>query len=434
MALRLAAVRDLRSSLSPYSLIPLAVAVVILWFGLPAVFDAYDAPAQGDLLYIIDGGNVITDGRPDSLYRQDQASKQEGFDLSKKGGYYFPFGYPYTPTFALAMVPLAKMDDEVAARIWQGVTAFTTLVLAGMVASAFRGWSWRLFIVAMVVCWEPLLLNARIGQTGALVAGASAVGFVVFLRNRDVGAVLMGLLAFKPTAAIAPFFLIFPERLRVWVRFYGTIALIALVPFIWLGPQALFGWIEILTDRAVLDLEGGHVYNQGLSAVINLKNPVGVFIVASALLLVALLVSSVEARLGIGVAAALTIFLALLLNPHSLLYDWGVAFAGVMLVRSGGLFPEKLADAGAGAMAVTLFGAGQLVWNRYQAGDPSHLLTGWTVIVVAGLILLAFRPTLSGLAAKVTSAVGKEPAPTPSAPPVGPAPSRRQSRRKRRQR
>jgi hypothetical protein len=155
------------------------------------------------------------------------------------------------------MVPLAKLDDDAAARIWQGVTALSTLVLAGMVASAFRGWSWRLLAVATVICWEPLLLNARIGQTGTG-GGRPAVAFVVFLRNRNVGAVLMGLLAFKPTAAIAPFFLIFPERLRVWARFYATIVLIALVPFVWLGPHALSGWIEILTDRAVADLNGGH--------------------------------------------------------------------------------------------------------------------------------------------------------------------------------
>ena len=409
-----------RPSLTLFSLPPLLITAVILWFGVPAVLNVIEARPAGDLRYIIDAGNVLTDENPAGLYERNPESVNRSVQLAQEGGYVYPHSYPYTPSFGLAMVPLAKASDRFAGNFWMVLTIASTLVLAGLVASTFRGWSWRLLVAASVICWEPLLLNARIGQTGALVAGASAIAFVVFLRNRNLGAVLLGLLVFKPTAALAPFFLIFPERMGVWARFYGVVTFVAFVPFIWLGPDALFGWIDILTDRAVVDLSGGHVYNQGLSAVINLKNPVGVFLVAWMLLLLALLVSSVETRLGIAAAAALTIYLALVLNPHSLLYDWGVAFVGILLIRSGGLFPEKLADACAGALALSLFVAGQLVWHENQVGEQLHLLTVWTVLVVGSLVVLALSPWLRERLASLPDSGAREPAPAKVPQPVAP--------------
>jgi hypothetical protein len=291
-----------------------------------------------------------------------------------------------------------------------------------------------LLIVAAVVCWEPLLLNARIGQTGAIVAALTAAAFFVFLRNRNRGALLMGLLSFKPTAAVAPIFMVFPERLPVWVRFYGVVFLIAILPFVWLGPDAFLGWADILTDRAVIDLSGGHNYNQGLSAILNLKNPVGVAIVAAAFLLLALLVNAVESRVGIAVAGALTVLLALLLNPHSLVYDWGAAFAVILLLRKSDMFPERYADVCVGLLALALFGAGQIEWQQYSTGQsPSHLLTIWSLLMTAFVVAIALSPRVRTAVATFDtlqwqSTRQDRPRPAVAPPPV----SRRSSRAARR--
>jgi hypothetical protein len=413
---------SLRTRAGLLALVPILVTAVLLWQGLPSVYEAYEKPASGDIRYIIDAGNVVTDDCPPCLYRKDQPSVQRGLDLSIAHGYAYPYHYPYAPAFAYLMVPIADLDHDLAGRLWQALTAAATLVLAVLVAATFRGWSWRILMAAAVVCWEPLLLNARIGQTGALVAAGTAVALLAFFRNRNLGAVLLGLLVLKPTAVIAPFFLIFPERLGVWARFYATVAALALLPFLWLGADGLFGWIESLTDRALIDLTGGHAYNQGLSAVLSLKNTLGLVLIAVALVLLALLVNAAESRLGIRLTAALTICLALIFNPHSLVYDWGVAFVVIMLIRSGGLFAERFADALATALALALFVGGQLVWRQFLEGQVVHLLTVWGLAVIAVLVLVGVSPRLRGLVAmaprQTRPGVAQDgPAPEPEATP-----------------
>jgi hypothetical protein len=268
-----------------------------------------------------------------------------------------------------------------------------TAVLAFLVASSFRSWAWRLAIVAAIVCWDPLLLNARIGQAGALIAAATAVAVVVFLRNRNVGAVLLGLLALKPTAAIGPALIAFSEKGRVWMVFLATAVVVVMVPFVYFGPSSFFDWLDILSTRGASDLGGAARYNQGLNSLLG-RTEVVSFLLFGFLIGGVLLSEKVRENMGLCAGAAFALFAALLLNPHGLIYDWGVAFAGIMLLRRSKLMGDERSDLAIGLLGLSLFAAGQLAWHLTFHDYVIRPLTGWTLLVTGGLLALTFWDAL----------------------------------------
>ena len=128
------------------------------------------------------------------------------------------------------------------------------VALGLLVAREFRTWPWRIAIFLAVVFWEPLLVNARIGQTGAFIALATAIAVLVFLRNKNFGAILFGLIAVKPTAVIGPSLLVFPEKMGVWARYAGTAAVVILTPFLYLGFNQFTRWLNVLSTRGADDV------------------------------------------------------------------------------------------------------------------------------------------------------------------------------------
>jgi hypothetical protein len=97
----------------------------------------------------------------------------------------------------------------------------------------------------------------------------------------------------------------------------------------------------------------------------------------------------VRENLGVCAGAAFALFAALLLNPHGLIYDWGVAFAGVMLLRRSKLLPDDRAELAIGLLGISLFAAGQLAWHLTFHDYVIRPLTGWTMLVTGALLALA---------------------------------------------
>lgn len=396
-----------RPHLSPA--IALLFALIVLWRGLPAAYDAYTAGAGtgGDLGYLLDAAELVTgSGESKTLYGPGPA----GLDQTQYKAIYghgYPYYYPYAPAFAYAMSPLTTVSRDTAFDLWRVGVGLCTAVLAYLVAASFRSWAWRIAMVAAVVCWDPLLLNARIGQAGALIAAATAVAVVVYLRNRNVGAALMGILALKPTAAIGPALIAFSEKGRVWVVFLVTAVVVVMVPFLYFGPSAFFNWLDILSTRGASDLGGAAGYNQGLNSLLG-RTEVVSFLLLALLIGGVLLSERVRENLGLCAGAAFALFASLLLNPHGLIYDWGVAFAGIMLLRRSKLLSEETCELAIGMLGLSLFAAGQLAWHLTFHDYVMRPLTGWTLLVTAGLLLLTFsdreRRRL-GLAAEVDGTV-----------------------------
>ncbi len=106
----------------------------------------------------------------------------------------------------------------------------------------------------------------------------------------------------------------------------------------------------------------------------------------AALLVGGTLVASEKLDVGVGAAMALTG--ALLVNPQSMLYDWGVAFTAVLLIRRAAVPTWLATDTNAGLLAMALFAAGQLSWSERSHDLPILPLTVWALALWFGLGLL----------------------------------------------
>jgi hypothetical protein len=370
--------------------IALIFALAVLVRGVPAMVDAYTTPrvAAGDFRFLYTAGQLALDSDAKHMYDGHVPNPPQ---WAADHGYAFPDYYPYAPGAAYATSVLTLTSQDTALDIWRAAVLLSSLVLGAIVAMAFRSWAWRLALFAAVVCWEPILLNARIGQTGAFIAALTAVGVVIFLRKRQLGAAVLALLALKPTAAIGPALMAFSEKTtRVWATFVAVATVVVMLPFIYLGRDAFSGWLDVLHTRGKEDFGGAQVYNQGLTSLLGRTE----FVVPAIgiLMIAAVLVSErVYSRLGICGGAAFAIFAGALLNPHSLLYDWGTAFVGVMLLRKAGLVREGIADLVLGVLAITLFVVGEGAWSMRTHDYVLRPLTLWTMIVTLALLYLAWR-------------------------------------------
>jgi hypothetical protein len=343
---------------------------------------------------------------------------------------------------------LARLTDvDGYLTVWRVLVALATIAFALVVARVFRDWFWRVAVVVAIACWDPILLNASIGQTGVFVALATALSVTVFLRNKPLGAVLMGLMAIKPTAVIGPSLLVFPEKVPIWGRFAAGAALVVLPPFLYIGPGQLFRWLDILSQRAARDagtVGGTHYFNQGFASAFSLTSAAGLVVAIVLFVIAAMIVQSVQARLGLFGGAAFALILANLVNPHSLLYDWGTAFVVIMLLRQSAIVRDEWRDLAIGALAISLFVAGQLAWNVRFHSYAVRPLTIWGLLLTAGLLAIAFWPQVQAMLFQRT-AVPATAAGVPSSPqprgPRTPAPEpdeagrpRNRSRRRREQR
>jgi hypothetical protein len=222
---------------------------------------------------------------------------------------------------------------------------------------------------------------------------ATAIAVLVFLRNKNLGAILFGIIAVKPTAVLGPSLLIFPEKMGVWVRYAGTAAVVILTPFLYLGLGQFTGWLNVLSTRGADDVGSTgavHYYNQGITSAFGGAGYLGLVVAIVLLIAAALAVQEVLKRLGPYAGAAFVLSMAALVNPHNLIYDWGTAFVVVLLLRRSDLIPAKYGEIALGALAISLFAAGQIAWDVRYSLYVIRPLTLWAFCVTVGLLVVAF--------------------------------------------
>ena len=253
--------------------LPLLFSIIVLVRGLPDVVKANNG-SEGfplDFQYLVDAGRVITSDQPEFLY-------QPPADIGKfvfARGYPYPGNYAYTPTFAYAMSPLGHMNGNTAWKWWKVGVGLCVAIVAVATASAFKSWPWRIAVIAAAITWEPFLVNARFGQSGALAAALLVAGVLLFLRNRFWGAALLGVTVFKPTVAIGPAIMLLSEKPKVIAAFCVVAALVALTPFIWLGADSFNGWIQTLVTRPIQEYFASSRLNQGIVSFVHLNGTGG---------------------------------------------------------------------------------------------------------------------------------------------------------------
>ena len=385
--------------------IALLFAALVIWRYSGAAESAYSArldTSVGDLGFLVGAGRLVSGNEADLLYRdanfeQNDESRElrrrmEDWWESEGNRVVYPLFYPYAPAAAFATAPIAQFESETVVTLWRIGVALASGVLAFCVARAFRNPAWRVAIFVAIVVWQPLLQNARIGQTGAFIAALLAVALLLYLRDRKIGAVALAFLAPKPTALVAPILIVLQERPAIWVRFGVTAAALVFLPFLYLGPASFIGWLRILEWRAINDAGGGHAYNQGLSSAIGSSSVFGLGLIIILGVIGLVVVRAVQTKMGLHVAMAFAVFCGCLVNPHSLFYDWGTAFTGIMLLRMSNLAEEPIADLIFGLLAISLFIAGQYTWDaRHEVGQFLRPLTLWTLLVTGALFLETAR-------------------------------------------
>jgi hypothetical protein len=345
---------------------------------------------RGDIAFLVGAGKLMVD-QPTLLYRTGGLAMTER-EWRELKGYTFPIFYPYAPLAAIATAVLAPFEAGTTATLWRAGVALASIVLGVCVAMAFRNWAWRIAIFACIVVWRPLLMNAEIGQTGAFVAALMAVGMILYLRDKKLGVLVLAFLALKPSVALAPTLIALQERPAIWLRYGLAAAALVFLPFVVLGYESLHGWLRILARRLTIDVGGGHSYNQGLSSVIGESAGLWVVLVLVLALGTFLAVRMVKTKLGLEAAMAFAVFGGCLVNPHSLFYDWGIAFVGVMLLRMSKVIEEPLPDIIFGLLSVSLFVAGQYTWEqRHDAGAFVRPLTAWTLLVLGVIFVATLR-------------------------------------------
>src|SRR5262245_45432206 len=90
--------------------IALLFAAIVLWRGLPAVYDAYTAGrgTGGDLGYLLDAADLVTGSESKTLYGPQPREDQTAYKALH--GHEYPYYYPYAPAFAFAMSPLTAVS------------------------------------------------------------------------------------------------------------------------------------------------------------------------------------------------------------------------------------------------------------------------------------------------------------------------------------
>jgi len=382
---------------------PLAFAVVVLVMDLPEAVDVFSADAaEGDFDYLLGAGRLVTSDDARLLYSREVDAQA----FRAEHGYAFPSWYPYPPSTALLTAPVSRLSYGDALDIWKVGIVVSALVVGAAAALAFDSWAWRAAVVVAVLSWEPLLLNVRIGQTGAFIAALVAIGLLVFWRWEKPGAAVLGLLGLKPSVAIVGALAIVPRSMRTWARFAAVLAAVMFVPFLWLGLEPMRQWLDILGDRSSTDLGGGHPYNFGFTNVIAIDSRAVYMVFVAILLGILVLADRLHRKLGAEASLAFALYGGLLLNPHSMLYDWPAAFAGLVFLRRSGVLRPFSNDLCLGLLAVALFYAGQVSWEEYRE-DVFRPLTLWAAAVVA-LVLVRYAAA-EGLLARRRRAAAARP-------------------------
>jgi hypothetical protein len=376
------------------TILPLLLSAIVLVRGVPQIIDAY-GHSHGyplDLQYLINGGRLITSDTPGFLYQTPRNIENFRFFY----GYRYPGGYAYAPTFAYAMAPLAHVGLFTGVDIWRVGIAICTVTIALATASVFKSWGWRLAVVAAGITWEPLLTDVRYAQSGALAAAFLVGGVLLFLHNRVWGAALLGLTVFKPTVAIGPAIMVLAEKPRVLAAFCLVAALIALTPFFWIGFGPLLSWVQILVTRPIQEIVASSRLNQGLTSTIHLNGATARIVLSIAVLVLVTVCHVVHQKAGVEAAGALAICGSLIANPHALVYDWGVAFAVILLLRRARGLPFWSTDIGAGVVLILLFVAGDISWKLAAHNGSARPLLYWAVAVMVGILATVLAPRSFG--------------------------------------
>jgi hypothetical protein len=289
----------------------------------------------GDFRSFYTAGSMVRSGDGASLYdwsaqRRAQAAIAPG---SKRE--FLPFAYP--PFVALAYAPLSGLAFRPAYAVHAIVMALLVYGAVLLLVPVFRQiGSQPLAVFVALLAFFPMF-RAVGGQTSAVGVLTIALAWRCLHDERDLAAgAAIGLLLYKPQLALPLICLAaLLRRPRVGVGFAGTAALLYAVGAAVSGPSWMLEWWSQLGAFKQAQLDNAH-QSIGIlgfvEALIGVGSPLAIGIGGSfSLALAALLALTwIRARTPLNLRMGMTCCGLVLLPPHSLFYDAGIAGLGLL--------------------------------------------------------------------------------------------------------
>jgi hypothetical protein len=290
------------------------------WRPLPTDFDAFWS-----------GARLALAGHPALAYDTDAMLAAQRIGAQPAPGQFFPYLYP--PVFLLLSLPLGLLPYLAA------MAAFSLGGYAAIVA-CLRQILPRAWPLLPVLAFPPAMMNATMGQNGALSALCFTGGLLQLERRPALAGACLGLLVFKPHLAVpVPVALLAARRWRALFACAATAAALCLLSWAALGSTTWQGFLAAgPMARAVLT--GDDTWPRMLSvyaAVRLLQGSLPAGILAQAVAAAAALASVAwvcRRRPGAGAESAVTVTAALLCTPY--LFDYDLVCLGVPMAWIAG--------------------------------------------------------------------------------------------------
>jgi Glycosyltransferase family 87 len=196
---------------------------VYAWVAVVPVFGAHAPRADDFQDYLLAAHQLATGGDPYASF----VSTHVPWDWSLSSGYLYP------PAFAVALIPLTWVSNDLAVRIWliliQAAVVASLLILYAVIGRPRRGE--LLCLVAVLTTFFPLLSSNLTGTMNAILLLLLTAGWAAWQRRRDVAAGAM--------VGIAAVIKLFPLALLPYLAWRRHWRLLAALGATLLGGLAL---------------------------------------------------------------------------------------------------------------------------------------------------------------------------------------------------
>jgi alpha-1,2-mannosyltransferase len=291
----------------------------------------------GDFRSFYTAGEIVRSGRAASLYdwstqRSTQAEIAPGSTRE-----FLPFAYP--PFVALAYAPLSRLDFRLAYGLHTVGMALMVYLAVLLLVPVFRQiGSKPLAVFVALLAFYPML-RAVGGQTSAVGALLIALAWRCLHDERDLAAgVAIGFLLYKPQLALPLICLMgLLRRPRILVGFAGAAALVYAVGATVAGWSWIPEWWSQMGPFRQAQLDNSH-QSIGIlgfvEALIGVGRPaaIGIGGLLSVALAVVLVLTWIQARTPLNLRMGMTCCGLVLIPPHSLYYDAGIAGLGLLVL------------------------------------------------------------------------------------------------------
>jgi hypothetical protein len=153
----------------------------------------------------------------------------------------------YPPIHAFFFYPLALLDPQTSYHTNQVVAMLLTLVGGFGIRVLSQGRIWWPVATSFILAFPGYFGSLNLGQNAMLTLAIGIWGWTLIARGwPGCGAMIWGLLAFKPVWALS-FFLVplLTRRWRVCAIMVGTGTVLAALTLPVVGPQSWFDWLQV---------------------------------------------------------------------------------------------------------------------------------------------------------------------------------------------